>query len=86
MAILGGVAAIFAWLFRGWLADKKEQELNNQLDTAKTDLEKEKIKTQAQSQEKNIEDKQKQKEDSIRKSGHDDTANQLDSMFGGMRK
>ena len=80
-AILAGLAALAAWFLRGFLANRKEQKLTQQRDTALITGKQQQINAQAHRQQAAIQQKQQQKEDAINAGDTNSISAELDGMF-----
>ena len=80
-AILAGLAALLAWLLRGFFAGRKEEKLTTQRDEARTHAQQQEIKAQAKQAEATLAQELKHMEDAINAANTDGVNNKLDNMF-----
>ncbi len=79
--ILAALAAVVAWVFRGFLAKRAEEKLTAQRDAALMDAEGEKIKATAKAQETEALHRQQKNEDAIHAADSAGVASRLDDLF-----
>ena len=81
LAILGVIAGILGWLFRGVFASNTERQLKAERDIAKTSSAQQTIKANAKEQEVILKTEQQKREDEINAADNNSTASQLDDLF-----
>jgi hypothetical protein len=80
-AIIAGGGALCAWLLRGWLAGRKEEQLTRQRDQALINAEQNQINVRAAQAQSTILQAQQAREDSIHAANNKSVADQLDNIF-----
>lgn len=81
VGILAALAAVAAWVLRGFFAGRAEARLKNERDTARVEAERQRYQAEAKKQEAEIRHRQTITEDAIHAENSDGIAARLDGLF-----
>ena len=81
VGILAAVAALAAWILRGFFAGRTEVRLERERDTARVDAERRHSQAEARRVESEIRSNQQKTEDAIHAEPHDGVSARLDDLF-----